>query len=82
MTRMDYNPSPGLAAVDRNALFPPEYRGDYLRVLGDLNVLDLVNNPAASGKCCVFGASYSKQGLDVSLRQIGAILDDRPLLIR
>ena len=38
-----------------------EYQRDYGTAHGDLNVFDLVNNPAANGKCHVFGLSLSKQ---------------------
>ena len=63
--------------LEQNALFPLEYQGNDLRASGDLSIFDLMNNPAASGKCSVFGLGFSKESLDVRLRQIGAILDDR-----
>ena len=35
-----------------------EYQRDYGTARGELNILDLVNNPAANGKCRVFGLSF------------------------
>lgn len=40
--------------MDTNAL-ALEYKRDYGTASGNLNVLDLVNNPSANGVCCVFG---------------------------
>jgi hypothetical protein len=42
-----------------------EYQRDYGTAHGDLNILDLVNNPAANGKCRVFGLSFSEQRTDI-----------------
>jgi len=57
---------------EMNALPPLEYQRHYGRVLGDLNILDVVNDPTAGGVCSVFGLGFPKEGLDVSFRKIGA----------
>ena len=59
-----------------------EYQGLYGSPVGDLNVFDLVNNPAASGVCRVVGGFFSKELGDIAFREIGSLNDnlgDSPL---
>jgi len=74
---------PLTSAQSLNAL-ALEYQRDYGSALGDLNVLDLVNNPAASGKCSIFGLSLSEKIGDLRVVKFGPVFDDRAnaLLIR
>jgi len=53
-----------------------EYQRDYLAARGDLNVLDLVNNPGANGKCRVFGLSFTKKASDDFLVELSSLCDD------
>jgi len=71
-----------LAGMESNAL-ALEYKRDYGTASGDLDVLDLVNNPSANGVCCIFGLGLSKEVADSLLSDIGAFCDDRanPLLV-
>ena len=55
-----------------------EYQRDYVASRGDLNVLDLVNNPGASGKCRVFGLRFEEQPFDDFLREIRSLGQDCP----
>jgi hypothetical protein len=60
-----------------------EYQRDYGIASGNLNVLDLVNNPTANGVCRVFGLRPSEEVSDSAWAEIGVLRDDRadPLLI-
>lgn len=60
-----------------------EYKRDYGTAIGDLNVADLVNNPAANSECRVLGLSLQKQGADLFGGELGSLLKDGtdPLLI-
>ena len=62
--------------MELNAL-AMEYKRDYGTAWRDLNVADLVNNPAASGKCSVFGLSFTKEPFDLRRLQLGSFGDDR-----
>lgn len=57
---------------------PLKYEGNYGTARGNLNVSDLINNPAASGKCSVFGLSLQEQFGNVVPVNGGSFLDDRP----
>ena len=50
-----------------------EYQGNYGTARGDLDIADLVNNPAASGECHVFGLGLPEKSAN------GLILQIRPL---
>ena len=53
-----------------------EYKRDYGTAIGDLNVADLVNNPAANGECRVLGLSLQKQGADLLGSELSSLLKD------
>ncbi len=55
-----------------------EYKRDYGLALRDLNVSYLINNPAASGVCRVFGLGLAEEGFDISRTDRRSVLDDRP----
>lgn len=55
-----------------------EYQRDYLDSRGDLNILDLINNPSASGKCSVFGLGFGEQPSNDIFLQICALGDNAP----
>jgi hypothetical protein len=55
-----------------------EYQRDYGNALRDLNVLDLVNNPAASGKCCIFGLSFGEKIGNLRIAKFGSVPDNGP----
>jgi len=42
-----------------------EYKRDYGTARGDLNIADLVNNPAANGECRVLGLGFEEQTIDL-----------------
>ena len=50
--------------IQLNAL-PLEYERDYGTAKRDMNVADLINNPAASGKCSVFGLRLEEELINV-----------------
>jgi hypothetical protein len=54
-----------------------EYQRYYGAAHGDLNVFDLVNNPAANGKCRVLCLSFSKESSDLVVRDVGTLRDNR-----
>ncbi len=64
------------ALMELNAL-ALEYQGDYGTAWRNLNIANLVNNPAASGKCSVFGLSFAEEPFDVRFGQLGSLRDDR-----
>ena len=51
-----------------------EYQRDYGTASRNLEISDLINNPAANGKCCVFGPGFEEE-----LGHL-VVLDSRPLL--
>jgi hypothetical protein len=53
-----------------------EYQRDYIAARRDLDVLDLVNNPSANGKCSVFGLSFGKKAGYNFLVELGSLSDD------
>ncbi len=55
-----------------------EYKRDYGTARRDLNVADLVNNPAASGKCSILGLSLQEELVDIRLSKFRSLFDDRP----
>ena len=55
-----------------------EYKRDYGTARGNINVENLVNNPAANGECRVLGLGLTEQGFNLLGRQTGALLQDRP----
>lgn len=61
-----------------------EYQSDYRTAKGDLNILDLVNNPGANGECRVFGLGIAEEGFDLAAGQCRALFQDSPnsLLVR
>ena len=61
-----------------------EYQREYGRASRNLDVSDLINNPAANGVCRVFGLRLKKELVDGGLIELGALMDDapNPLLVR
>lgn len=55
-----------------------EYQRDYGTAWRDLNISDLVNNPAANGECRVFGVGFSKEPIDLFPTQLRTLFKDRP----
>ncbi len=55
-----------------------EYKGDYGTARRDLDIADLVNNPAANGECRVFGLGFQEQPLDLFSSERRALLKDLP----
>lgn len=53
-----------------------EYKRNYGTASGNLEVSDLINNPAASGKCSVFGLGLEKEPFDFSRIQFGSVRYD------
>ena len=72
----------GYGTTELNAL-PLEYQRHYGTASGDLDIANLVNNPAASGKCCVFGLRFEEKFRDILFTNPSALRDDvaDPLLI-
>jgi len=62
---------------------PLEYQRDYGTATGNLNVFDLVNDPAANGVCRVLRLLLAKEVGNLFLSEIGVLSDDRtyPVLI-
>ena len=60
-----------------------EYQGDYGSASGDLNVFDLVNNPAANGECSVLGFRFTEEFRGLEFTQLGSLLNNRtdPLVV-
>ena len=54
-----------------------EYQRDYGTAIGNLNVLDLVNNPTANGVCRVFGLRPTEEIGDSAWAEIGVLRDYR-----
>lgn len=50
-----------------------EYKRDYGTARRNLDITDLVNNPAANGECRVLGLGLTEQGADLLRREIGSI---------
>ena len=61
-----------------------EYQREYGSARGYIDVSNLINNPAANGKCRVFGLSLEKQLTHLSVLELGPLFDDGPdpLLVR
>ena len=61
-----------------------EYQRDYGTAHGDLNIADLMNNPAANGECRVLGLGFQEQPVDLFVRQPRSFLKDLadPSLVR
>lgn len=61
-----------------------EYQGDYGSAFGNLDILDLVNDPAANGKCSIFGLCLGEKVGDLRVVKFGSVFDDRAdaLLVR
>ena len=61
-----------------------EYQGIYGTAFRNLNITDLVNNPAANGVCRVLGLGFQEQPIDLFVRQPRPFLKDLtdPPLIR
>lgn len=55
-----------------------EYQRDYGTASEDLDVADLINNPAANGCCSVHSLGLTKETLDFILRNSRPIADDGP----
>ena len=55
-----------------------EYQGNYGTARGDLDIADLVNNPAASGKCHVFGLGLPEKSANGLILQVRPLTNDRP----
>ena len=53
-----------------------EYKRDYGTARGDLNVADLVNNPAANGECRVLGLGFQEQPVDLFTTKLRTLFDD------
>ena len=58
-----------------------EYQRDYGSASGDLNVSDLVNNPAANGVWRVFGLRLAEEVSDGLFAEVGVSRNDRPDLL-
>eukprot|EP01136_Pigoraptor_vietnamica_P022573 Opistho-1_new@73877 len=61
-----------------------EYQREYGSARGNLDVSNFVNNPAASGKCRVFGGRLTKEAFDLGRGDAGAFDEDAsdPFLVR
>ena len=55
-----------------------EYQRDYGTAWRDLNLADLVNNPAANGVCRVFGVGFEKEPIDLFPSQLRSLFEDLP----
>ena len=55
-----------------------EYQRDYGIACGNLDVFDLVNNPAANGVSRVFGLGSPEEVSDSAWAEIGVFRNDRP----
>jgi hypothetical protein len=53
-----------------------EYQRDYVAARRDLNVFDLVNDPTASGKCCILGLGFPEKSFDDLLAQLRSFGND------
>jgi hypothetical protein len=53
-----------------------EYKRDYGTAKRNLNLSDFINNPALSGKGCVFSLGLAEEFLHSVPLQIRSILDD------
>jgi len=62
-------------ALDALAL---EYKRDYGTARGNLDIANLVNNPAANGVCSVFGLRLTKEVGDLITSEAGVLFDYRP----
>lgn len=62
---------------------PLEYKLKNRAAHGDLDVTNLINNPAANGKCRIFRLGLKEELFDIGLAKFGALLDNRadPLLV-
>ena len=60
----DQNVRPTSPCNDCNAL-ALEYEREYGSAHGNLDIANIVNNPAANGKCGVFGTSFGEQGVNL-----------------
>ncbi len=54
-----------------------EYQRNYGAARGNLDVFDLVNNPAANGICSVFGLSFEEQLSNRFFVEFRALLHNR-----
>ena len=54
-----------------------EYQRDYGSARGNLDVFDLVNNPAANGVCSVFGLGFEEQLSNRFFIEFRALLNNR-----
>ena len=52
-----------------------EYQGEYGSASGNLDVSDLINNPNASGVCCVFGPGFEEQLPDLGFFKVRPVVD-------
>lgn len=59
-----------------NAL-PLEYQRDYGTAFRDLDVFDLMNNPAANGVCRIFGLGLPEEPFELVFRNLRSLNDDR-----
>ena len=61
-----------------------EYKRDYGLARGNVDVADLINNPAANGVRCIFRLSLSEQPLDLGIVQVRPLKNNvsNPLLVR
>ena len=55
-----------------------EYKGEYGTARRDLNIADLVNNPAANGECRVLCLGLEEKSLDLLLLKGRPLGDDSP----
>lgn len=70
---------------ETNALVNPEsnalaleYQGIYGSASRNLEVTYLVNNPAANGKCRVFGLGFSEQPFNLVFSELGSFFQNCP----
>ena len=67
--------SADMRLMDSDAL-ALEYKRNYGVACGNLDISDLINNPAASGECSVFGLSLKEELPYVIGRQTRSVGDD------
>ena len=55
-----------------------EYQGNYGTAHRNLDISNIVNNPAANGVCRVFGLRLTEQTRDLIATESGVLFDYRP----
>lgn len=65
-----------IAGANFDAL-PLEYKRKNRAAHRNLDVNDLINNPAANGVCSVLGLRFPEERPDLFLAKLGSLLDNR-----